>query len=54
MLDRDGNPLLNDKRKPVYSQIVEFRDRATSNRFREMVLRLVRREHPGALDGCAP
>jgi hypothetical protein len=49
-LDKDGRPPLDANRKPTYSQIVEFRDRATSDRFRAMVLGLVRRELPDALE----
>jgi hypothetical protein len=49
-VDKDGRPRLDANQRPTYSQIVEFRDRATSDRFREMVLGLVRREHPDALE----
>jgi DNA-binding cell septation regulator SpoVG len=49
MVDRDGNPLLNANRKPVYKQVIEFKDRITRDRFCEMVLDLVKREHPEVL-----
>jgi len=50
-LDRDGQPRLDGNGKPVYSQIVEFKDKATADRFAELVLGLIRRENPDALDG---
>ena len=49
-VDKDGHPRLDANKKPTYSQIVEFRDRATSDRFCAMVLGLVRREHPDAVE----
>jgi DNA-binding cell septation regulator SpoVG len=51
-LDRDGQPRLDANGKPIYSQIVEFVDRATAERFGAMVIDLVQRAHPGALDGA--
>jgi hypothetical protein len=44
--DRDGNPILGDKGKPLYRNFVDFKDRATRDRFTEQVVGLVRREHP--------
>lgn len=54
MLDRDGNPLLDAKGKPLYKPIVEFKDRTTRHRFCEMVLETIRREHPEILAGDSP
>jgi DNA-binding cell septation regulator SpoVG len=48
-VNRDGMDRLNRDGKPIYSQDVEFRDRLTSDRFRDAILDLVRREHPGVL-----
>ena len=45
-LDRDGNPVIGDKGKPLYRSLVDFKDRATRDRFTEQVVSLVRREHP--------
>jgi DNA-binding cell septation regulator SpoVG len=53
-LDRDGQPRLDANGKPNYSQIVEFCNRATADRFAAMVLNLVRREHPADLAEAAP
>lgn len=52
-LDRDGRPRLDADGKPIFNQIVEFRDRAMADRFNAMVLELVRRERPDVLDGEA-
>jgi hypothetical protein len=49
-LDRDGKPRLDANGKPIFNQIIEFRDRATSDRFAAMVLELIRAAHPGAFD----
>jgi DNA-binding cell septation regulator SpoVG len=45
-LDRDGNPILDERGKPRYRNFVDFRDKATRDRFTEQVIGLVRREHP--------
>jgi hypothetical protein len=50
-LDRDGNPRLDANGRPTYSQIVEFRDRATADKFRDLVIEALRQQHPEALDG---
>jgi hypothetical protein len=39
--------------KPIFNQILEFRARATADRFGAMVLNLIRSKHPDALDGDA-
>jgi hypothetical protein len=44
--NREGNPILGDKGKPLYRNFVDFKDRATRDRFTEQVINLVRREHP--------
>jgi hypothetical protein len=36
--------------RPIFNQIIEFADRAPADRFRAMVLELIRREHPEAID----
>jgi hypothetical protein len=45
-LDRDGNPRLDANGKALWSPIIEFADRATQDRFRDMVLDLLRASHP--------
>ena len=37
--------------KQIYSQIVESKDKATADRFRDLILDLVRRQSPGDLEG---
>jgi hypothetical protein len=49
-LDRDGNPRLDASGKPLFNQIIEFRDRATADRFNAMVIDLIRAAHPEALE----
>jgi hypothetical protein len=49
-LDRDGKPRLDANGKPLFNQIIEFRDRKTSDRFNRTVLDLVRAAHPQALE----
>jgi hypothetical protein len=48
-LDRDGNPRLDVNGKPQFNQFIEFRDRATADRFNAMVIELVRAKYPEAL-----
>jgi DNA-binding cell septation regulator SpoVG len=50
-LDRDGQPRLDANGRQTYAQLVEFRDRAASDKFRDLVLEALQREHPEALDG---
>jgi hypothetical protein len=40
---------LDANEKQIYSPIVEFRDRATADRLRDLILELVRAEYPDAL-----
>jgi DNA-binding cell septation regulator SpoVG len=49
MIDREGNPLLDTKGRPLYRPVVEFKDRTTRDRFCDMVLDLIRAEHPEVL-----
>jgi hypothetical protein len=49
-VDREGTPRLDANGKPLWSPIVEFRNRAIADRFRDAVLRAFRLAHPGALD----
>ena len=50
-LDRDGNPRRDANDKPIFTQIVEFRNRATADRFAAEVIAALHGEHPAALDG---
>jgi DNA-binding cell septation regulator SpoVG len=51
LLDRDGKPRLDGGDKSIYSPILEFRDHATADRFAAMVIEVVRRQRPEALEG---
>jgi hypothetical protein len=51
-LDADGRPRLDANDKPLFNQIIEFKDRTTSDRFSALIVTLVRREHPGDLEGA--
>jgi hypothetical protein len=54
-IDRDGTPKLDENGKPLWSPVVEISNRHTRERFNEMVLDAVRRQHPEALnDDAAP
>jgi hypothetical protein len=50
-LDRDGNPRLDAHRKPMWSPIIEFVDRATADRFGEMILLTLRSQYPDLFEG---
>ena len=50
-LDRDGNPRVDATGKPIFNQLIEFRDRATADRFNEMVIALVRAADPAFSNG---
>jgi DNA-binding cell septation regulator SpoVG len=53
-VDGDRQPKLDATKKPIYSRIVEFVDRAATDRFNAVVLELVHEAHPGDLaDGGA-
>jgi hypothetical protein len=45
-LDRDGKRRVDAKGKPIFNQLIEFRDRATADRFSAMGLALVRTADP--------
>ena len=47
--DRHGDPRFDANGKPIFSQIIEFGDRATADRFAAMVLDLIRASHPDVL-----
>ena len=46
----DGAQKIGDNGKPIYAKIVEWVDRAASDRFSETAIRLIEAEHPGATD----
>jgi DNA-binding cell septation regulator SpoVG len=48
-LDRDGKPVLVNG-KPTWRDFIEFRDKATRDRFSTLVIDLVRDAHPGDLE----
>jgi hypothetical protein len=54
VIDRDGNPILDQRGKPRYRNFIDFRDRANRDRFADAALDLIRREHPDVFDGVAP
>jgi DNA-binding cell septation regulator SpoVG len=47
-IDRDGRPGLVANRKPTLSDVIEFREKATRDRFQDQVLELTRTGHPEA------
>jgi hypothetical protein len=47
----EDRPVLDERGKPIWDPIVEFRDRATSARFEEIVLEALRQAHPEAFAG---
>jgi hypothetical protein len=51
-LDHDGRQKLNGK--AAYSAILEWRDRALSDRFNQVVTAAIRQMYPSALDGDLP
>jgi DNA-binding cell septation regulator SpoVG len=54
-VDSDGKPVIGPDGKPLYHQLIEFRDKATSKWFRDQILELLRSAHPDAFDdGSAP
>jgi DNA-binding cell septation regulator SpoVG len=53
-VDQDGQPQLDANGKPRWNQIIEFRDQATGDKFRDAILDALRRQHPEAFDGAAP
>jgi hypothetical protein len=45
-LDADGKPRLNANGKPLWTAVIEFRDKATRERFGDQVLEALRQTHP--------
>jgi hypothetical protein len=50
-LDREGAPRLDANGKPMWSPIIEFVDRATADRFGEMILVALRSQYPDLFEG---
>ena len=50
-VDKDGSPICGVDGKSLYNYVVEFRDRATTERFRRLIVELVRAAHPNDLAG---
>src|SRR5262249_24131861 len=51
--DKDDQPVTGEDGKPLYDQIVGFRDRSARDRFRDQVLDALRRVHPEAFGDAA-
>lgn len=49
--NKDGSPKLNAAGKQVWVQTVDFVDSGARNRFCDLILEALRREHPDALNG---
>jgi hypothetical protein len=49
-LDQDDQPQLDANGKPLWKQIIEFRGRATGNKFQEQILEAIRQQHPEVFD----
>jgi hypothetical protein len=51
-VNRDGGAIPDPKRpgKPLYRELVSFRDRAVRDKFTKSVLDALRRHHPGLVD----
>jgi len=49
-VDKDGQPKRDTKGKPLYSPIIEFVDRESSEKFQRLILDALRREHPEVFD----
>jgi hypothetical protein len=50
-LDRDGSPVLDDRGKPIWDDVIEFATAADRARFQEQVLTALRGSHPEAFTG---
>jgi hypothetical protein len=50
-VDREGQPRTDANGKPLYNPVIELADRATADRFCDLVVELVRVKYPRALDG---
>jgi len=51
---KDGEPRLDDNGKQLWSPIIEIPSQDARDRFNELVLAALRRQHPGALDPAVP
>jgi hypothetical protein len=51
-LDRDGRPGRSANGKPIWSDFIEFQDKATRDRLEDQFLELTRTEHPEDLRSC--
>src|SRR6516162_2987052 len=51
---KDGNPRLDPTGSSLWNPIVAFASRDARDRFNELVLTALRRQHPGAFDPQAP
>ena len=51
-VDGDGRPILGADGKPTYDNIVEFKDRASRERFRDLILDVLRHDHAELFDGA--
>jgi hypothetical protein len=49
--DAQGNPRTDANGRPVWNHYVEFRDRATRERFQAPVIEVLRQTHPQLFDG---
>jgi DNA-binding cell septation regulator SpoVG len=48
---QDGQPQLDANGKALWNQIIQFRDQATRDKFRDLIIEALRRQHPKALAG---
>jgi DNA-binding cell septation regulator SpoVG len=51
-VDRDGAPVMKDG-KQVYTQFVDFANKTFRDRFQQLVLDAMQRQHPAAFEGTA-
>ena len=51
-VDRDGNPRLDANSKQLWRPIVEFANRGTADKFQQLILDALRRQHPETLGGA--
>jgi DNA-binding cell septation regulator SpoVG len=49
--NKDGTPRVDANGKQMWSPVIEFRNRAASDRFRDMVLDALHRQYPEAFAG---
>jgi hypothetical protein len=49
-IGKDGEPRVDDNGRQLWSPIVEFATRDARDRFSELILAALRRQHPGAFD----